>query len=973
MGLLDKLKPQPRWKHADPAVRLEAVRELDIPAELATLAETDPDARVRRAAICRLTDPEVLGRVGANDADAETRDRAADKLLALATAGPDEATAIGAVEALSDPRRLSAIARSDAPDAVRALALVGTRDDRALGGIARHAKHEATAAAALDRLTDQGELIDVAQNSEHRDVALRALDRLIDGGADLALLRTIEARAQQKPVSRRARAVIQEVEAAEAARRAAEEERRRREAGLCDAVERLSESSDVAAARIELARLEEAWQALTVTDEAATDRFRRGAANTQEVLARRDREIEEAAELARQRAEAIATRDALCARVETLDGDDVLAQLSPIEEEWQSLTPLIGYGPEADRLAERFARAVAACRKRHELGAMLADTRAKIEALVVEAEGLTSADDSATASARWPALSREARGHGLILDEASRPAADLIDRLNAVEAALAAREAARETARREAVAQAQQSLLGQLQRLSERARRAIEADTITLREGDRLMRDIGAGLEILAKTELTGNIEEAAGKLRTLQEQVAPRVRELREMDDWRRFANAQRQEQLIAMAEAIVASLKTEAEAGKDSDLAATARALRELHAKWHEVAEAPRHSAQRLWDRFRTATDFIRSRCEAYFAQARAERDGNLQKKIAVVEEAEALATSSDWGKATARFQELQNLWQEIGPIPREPARDLGHRFRTASNTFFARRREDLAGRKKTWTDNLGRKEALCARAEALVQSTEWEASSAEMKRLQAEWKTIGPVRRSKSEVVWARFRAAADQFFERYHNRHQIALAGKLAEREALIIELEALTTSNDSETPAGIAERVQQLRTSWNRSVPIPGPEVKPLADRWQAALTRVVELRSEAFAGTDLDPAAVLRKMEKLVAKVESLVGDLKEAPTGLSQTELLAARLRSALASNVMGGRASDDAKWRAAGDAVKDAQASWQRLGPIPGPEPRSLEGRFREACRRVMDQARRHSNQQSSRRPPRPTAAMV
>ena len=95
----------------------------------------------------------------------------------------------------------------------------------------------------------------------------------------------------------------------------------------------------------------------------------------------------------------------------------------------------------------------------------------------------------------------------------------------------------------------------------------------------------------------------------------------------------------------------------------------------------------------------------------------------------------------------------------MPREAGRDLGLRFRAAFNTFFARRREDLASRKKTWADNLAKKEALCQRAEVLAESTEWEAASAEMKRLQAEWKTIGPVRRSKSEVVWNRFRAAAD----------------------------------------------------------------------------------------------------------------------------------------------------------------------------------------------------------------------
>ncbi|HSF99511.1 MAG TPA: hypothetical protein VLA20_00210, partial [Vicinamibacterales bacterium] len=63
MSILDKLKPQPRWKHADPVIRLEALKELDDPVELALLAETDPDARVRRAVIGQIDDPVVLTRV----------------------------------------------------------------------------------------------------------------------------------------------------------------------------------------------------------------------------------------------------------------------------------------------------------------------------------------------------------------------------------------------------------------------------------------------------------------------------------------------------------------------------------------------------------------------------------------------------------------------------------------------------------------------------------------------------------------------------------------------------------------------------------------------------------------------------------------------------------------------------------------------------------------------------------------------
>ena len=972
MGFLDKLKPVPRWKHADPAVRLEAVRELDDPAELAGLAESDPDARVRRAAIPRVVDTEVLGRVASKDADTETRDRAADRLAALA-AGADETVAVAAVRALTDPKRLSALAKGDAPEPVRVEALGRTTDERALAGIARHAKHEATAAAALARVTDRDELVAIAQNGEHKDVALAAFERLLAPETDLALVRLIEGRTQQKTVARRARTIIQDAEAAEAARLAALEERRRREAGLCDAAETLASLADPAHIRAEMTRLGERWSALDVTEAASRDRFDAAIARASDAAAARERDQREAEERARLRAEAIATRDALCARVETLDGDDVLAQLVPIEEEWRSLTPLVGDGTEAAQLAERFARAVAACRQRHEMGEQLASTRAAYEALVTEAEALASVEGDQP-PARWPALQREARAHAATLGKALRPEPELDARLAAAGATIDARESAREAERREAAARAQQGALAQLVRLAERARRVSEADTVTLREGDRLMRDIGTGLDEAARLESSSReIGEAAAALRALQEKVAPRVRELREMDDWRRFANAQRQEQLIAMAEAIVTSLKAETEQGKESDLAATAKALRELHAKWQEVAEAPRNAAQRLWDRFRTATDFIRARCEPHFLKLREDRQASVQKKASLVEEAEALAESSDWAKTAMRFQELQKAWEESGPAPRDTGRELAQRFRAASNAFFTRRREDLSTRKKVWSDNLAKKEALVARAETLAESTEWESSLAEFKRMQADWKGIGPVRRNKSEEVWNRFRAAADKFFERYHNRHQLALLGKLAEREAMVAELEALASAESA--PDDLAARVQEMRTTWNRAVPIPVAEAAVLADRWRAALAKIVQAHGGAFAGTELDPSAAQQRLEKLVARVEALLDDVEEPEEEeLSPTEALAARLRTALASNAMGGRVNQEPKWRAAAEHVKEAQTAWSRLAPIANPE-RDLETRFRDACRRVTDQARRHGagGGQHPRRPNKPTMAMV
>src|SRR5262245_35984732 len=108
MGMLDRLKPKPRSKDPDPAVRLEAIAELGDPTELATLAEHDPDARVREAAMAKVDDPALLNRVATADAESGVRDAAADRLLGLALdpACPEAATAAGL---LSDVRRVSSI------------------------------------------------------------------------------------------------------------------------------------------------------------------------------------------------------------------------------------------------------------------------------------------------------------------------------------------------------------------------------------------------------------------------------------------------------------------------------------------------------------------------------------------------------------------------------------------------------------------------------------------------------------------------------------------------------------------------------------------------------------------------------------------------------------------------------------------------------------------------------------------------
>src|SRR5262245_3982065 len=116
MGILDKLRLQPKIKHSDPTVRLEGIHDID-PAEqdvLVALAKDDGDARVRRAAVARVDAAAALADIARNEADDGVREAAVARLAEQA-ARHDEAVASPAVTALAGlgrERELATVARS---------------------------------------------------------------------------------------------------------------------------------------------------------------------------------------------------------------------------------------------------------------------------------------------------------------------------------------------------------------------------------------------------------------------------------------------------------------------------------------------------------------------------------------------------------------------------------------------------------------------------------------------------------------------------------------------------------------------------------------------------------------------------------------------------------------------------------------------------------------------------------------------
>ena len=124
------------------------------------------------------------------------------------------------------------------------------------------------------------------------------------------------------------------------------------------------------------------------------------------------------------------------------------------------------------------------------------------------------------------------------------------------------------------------------------------------------------------------------------------------------------------------------------------------------------------------------------------------------------EALRTAADPDAIAREILELQHQWRLAADVPRAQVDALWRRFKAAHDEVWARCEAYFAAEARERADNLAKKIALCEKAEALAESTRWIQTAEEIKRLQAEWKTIGPVSRGREKATWDRFRAACDR---------------------------------------------------------------------------------------------------------------------------------------------------------------------------------------------------------------------
>lgn len=205
------------------------------------------------------------------------------------------------------------------------------------------------------------------------------------------------------------------------------------------------------------------------------------------------------------------------------------------------------------------------------------------------------------------------------------------------------------------------------------------------------------------------------------------------------------------------------------DTDVVRAFRKLQDLHDLWRETGPVPQDKKEELWERFKRATTQINKNHQDHFEKLKEDQLNNLKAKTLICDKVDEINSleidkAKDWDEKSKEIIELQKIWRLIGFAPKKDNNEIYQRFRESCDKFFNRKRDFFAELKEEQNNNLQLKLDLCVQAESLKESTEWRKTTEEYKALQKRWKEIGPVPRKQSDIIWKRFRAACDFFFDK-----------------------------------------------------------------------------------------------------------------------------------------------------------------------------------------------------------------
>lgn len=282
-----------------------------------------------------------------------------------------------------------------------------------------------------------------------------------------------------------------------------------------------------------------------------------------------------------------------------------------------------------------------------------------------------------------------------------------------------------------------------------------------------------------------------------------------------------------------------------EEPDVVSAFHQLQKLHQEYRETGPVAKELREEIWARFKAASTAVNRRHQQHFDALKEAEQQNLDQKTVICEIIEGidyneLTNFAAWDNKTQEIIALQNKWKTIGYAPQKMNVKIFERFRAACDTFFNKKAEFFKAVKESMSENLEKKRALCEKAEALKDSTDWKATADVLVKLQKEWKTIGPVAKKHSDAIWKRFIAACDYFFEQKNKAgasQRTEEQANLEKKRDIIARLEAIGEDTDADTAI---DQVRNLMKEWNAVGFVPFKEKDKVYKQYHALVDKLFE-------------------------------------------------------------------------------------------------------------------------------------
>ena len=379
-----------------------------------------------------------------------------------------------------------------------------------------------------------------------------------------------------------------------------------------------------------------------------------------------------------------------------------------------------------------------------------------------------------------------------------------------------------------------------------------------------------------------------------------------------------QKQENLkrkLEILERIQQLTSTPEEANKNFD------EFKALQSEWKEIKAVPAERATELWKNYQLYVEQFYDLLKLGHELRDYDFKKNLEIKMRLIQQAEALAENPDVLQAFNQLQALHQEWKETGPVAKEIREDVWAKFKEVSTIINKKHQAYFEAIKAREEENLTRKTALCEQLEAIETDglktfADWDAITQKIKELQAEWKTIGFAPQKMNTAIFERFRQGCDTFFEKkttFFRNLKEELNANLAKKKELVEKAETLMESTEWRSTGDILINLQK---QWKEIGTVPRKYSEDLWKRFTTACDHFFEARQAATADTRNEEKA--NKEQKL-----GIIAQLKE--------------LAEAEGDNIIA--------------QVKELQQKWNEVGHVPFRDKETLYKEYRAICDKIYD----------------------